>query len=305
MNNRRTAPRRSTRLSEALAANSTAQQASGAVAVGKFELICTHFVRDRTPKRAVESIEVRRYTPSVESIPYSRWKSLGYDHKTCDKFVNLQTNIRDLVCKLQSQQSSLTEGRGISLTITPNSHRNRMWARGLNFILPHSHALSEHWKMLYAALMSYSGDYNTMFVGFISVKLNRSVLEILSPALTAQRLTSLYFLGNELRRDELFLVADLVGNIPTLESLAICRNRLGNQEREVVDRLSTAIKQSNLQRLTLSSCGIGNNKTLLSSIRCKGLKRIDLGSNGIASKGAYYIAKFLAKAKNRHVAQCK
>ena len=53
----------------------------------------------------------------------------------------------------------------------------------------------------------------------------------------------------------------------------------------------------------LASCGIGNNKTLLSCIRNKSLVNIDLASNGITTSGAAFLSKILAKAKNRCVKQ--
>ena len=174
----------------------------------------------------------------------------------------------------------------------------------LSCVLPHNRLVNPLWEALGKALLEHTGVYNSFFVGFASIQLDVSVLNILSPALVAQPLTSLYFLGNNLSRDQLLIVADIIGQIPTLEAFAIARNSLGELKEDVTTRLTTAIKSHpNLKRLVLASCGIGNSKTMLSCIRNKSLVNIDLASNGITTSGAAYISKFLAKAKNRCVKQ--
>ena len=299
MNEYKPVPRRSTRLAALAADDSsdhTSQAREGPIAIGKFQLIMENH-------KPFEEIEVPRSIPVVETIPYSRWASLGYDHQTSEQFVSLEKNLTSFVRELQMKRP-LTEGRGISLSVTSVKHA--ISASDFEFVLPHNQLLCSHWKAFSTALMNYNCDYHTLFAGFVSVRLDRSVLEILSPAFAVQKLTSLYFSGNDLGSSELLMISDIIAQIPTLEALAICRNRIGGQREEVVVKLSTAIRNHpHLQRLTLASCGIGNNKTLLSCIRNRSLKSIDLGSNGIASEGAYFIAKFLAKAKNRHVATSK
>ena len=179
-----------------------------------------------------------------------------------------------------------------------------MSSSNLSFVLPHNNLLNPLWKVLSKALLQHTGSYNSFFVGFASVQLEMSVLKILSPALVARPLTSLYFLGNNLSSDQLVIISDIIEQIPTLEAFAIARNRLDDKDEDVTTRLSTAIKcHPNLKRLVLASCSIGNNKTMLSCIRNKSLVNIDLASNGITSSGAYIISKFLAKAKDRCLAK--
>ena len=168
-------------------------------------------------------------------------------------------------------------------------------------VLPNSDLLYPHRKALATVLAEYEGHYHTLFLGFDLVKLDCSVLELFSLTLAARRLTSLFFLNNDLQREELFMVSNIVENTPTLKSMSICRNRL-DQGEEAVAKLGTALRHHpRLERLMLVSCDIsaGKGLSLLSCIRNRSLKTIDLGSNGIDPEGAYFIAKFIAKGKGR------
>ena len=290
--------RRSTRL--AAFASDTADERSrrssqandGSVVIGKFQLIF-----DDKPMEVVEG--PTDTLPLMEPlISYSSWRFMGCTHQEAVGMAALEANLKRSVVDLQMKQRR-TRDHGIAYTITPM--KNAMSANDLEFVLPHDDLLLPHWISFSMALKGLTCDYHTMYVGFASIKLNPSVLNILSPALKAQNLTSLYFLNNHLRRDEIMMISDIIGQIPTLEAFAISRNRIGDQKEDVRAKLSTAIrKHPSIQRLTLSSCGIGDDKVMLSCIRNRTLTKIDLGSNAISSVGAYYIAKFLANADSNH-----
>ena len=305
-------PRRSDRLLALVAANgNSASSARGEddeedkrCTVGRFELVDAVKVRrvvrrgDRlifqnvsdgpNPKKKVAP---RLLPPDVHirSLSYEEAKGYGI----------IQHVFRTLIASLGDHDNIMNNGLSFKITSLDSISSSKF-----DFVLPHSHMLMPHWKALCDALMSYTGD--VCFAGLVATQLNRSVLKLLSPALVARNVTSLYFLGNDLGRRELSMISDLIGQLGTLASLAFSHNHLGDQDNDVVEGLSTAIRSHrSLQRLTLSSCGIGNNKVMLSCIRNKSLRSIDLGSNGIRSEGAYIIAKFIAKTKNRKLSRGK
>lgn len=305
--------RRSARLA-ALAAGGDDEQVDDRAGprVGRFDLISE--VADRSESRGLSArglrvnllrgdLPSREETEEgasgycIQSIPRSRWRSLGCDAATRRKYIYLQNHLRSLISELQTHPC---EGRGVSLTIRPV--QDRQLKENLGHVLPHRQLMCPLWDDFASALMKYDGLYNTMFVGFVSLRLHPTVIKVLNPALTAQGITSLFFCDNDLQSTELLLISDLVRAIPTLEAFSISRNRLdASRGEEVLGKLSAAIREHpNLQRLSLTSCSIGDNKNLLSCIKNRSLTKVDLGSNMMSSIGAYAIAKVVANASKKN-----
>lgn len=208
----------------------------------------------------------------------------------------LAGNLNGIVEFLQKSCPLSPHDYGISLTVTAE---RVIRARDLKKVLPHHEWMVQYWETFAAALQSYHVDYHSFFLGFVSMEIDSSVLRMLTPAIKAQKLTSLLFSGNKLRRNELILLSNIIENTPTLEALSICRNNIGRQKDDVLCQLSAVIRyHPRLQRLALVSCGIQDNDVLLSCIKNRHLRNVDLGFNRISSKGAYFIAKFLAKTKS-------
>ena len=224
-----TATRRSARLA-ALAVDETKDDTSHAlnegsgITIGRFQLIFDESGGDGDV-RIKEEVNTTRAVPNIETIQYPKWRTLGYGHDISNKYVSFQMNLKAHIRRLQAKRQSVNVNRGFSLTIAP-VERKLMSKQDLDFVLPYHNSLGSQWNAFATALMNFEEDYNTMFLGFTSVQLPRSVLRMLYPALTTQRVTSLFFQGNNLRRYELLLIANLIEEMPALESLAICRNML-------------------------------------------------------------------------------
>jgi len=255
--------------------------------------------------RCVQNILCILILYSPLSLNITQGKATGLDNNICQKYVvldkNLANHVTDLQKKTTEPKTSIPLGK--SVLMTP-FNRNVMSTADLDSVLPNHDMLYPQWKAFSSALENYTGSYNTLFIGFASVQLDTSILNMLTPGIMSQQVTSLYFMGNNLGGDELLLLSDIIEQSPTMEALAICRNKLGDLKKGVSIRLASAIRtHPNLQRLVLASCSIGNNKTILSCIRNKSLISIDMSSNDMSSDAAKIISKFIAKAKNRHVTQ--